>query len=161
MAFLTACVIPPTLSVGTEDAAPNSPPAIIAVRSDVEELPEPGPVTFDVGTTAGSLKIDLLDTDVNDALFVRIFVDYNNPDQLPPRTTCPAPASGNERRSATCNLTGLCVSQDTAKDSLLMTIVVFDREPLESVAPLYKALPAGGLSTERAYLLKCIVGAAN
>ena len=39
------CVIPPSLSVQT-DAGVDSPPSITSVRSDNQELPEPGPVLF-------------------------------------------------------------------------------------------------------------------
>src|SRR4051794_12317445 len=85
---LGGCVIPPNISVGDQDAGVNSPPAIVAVRSDVEELANPGPVVFDVGPSAGNLTIDLVDTDTADTLYVRVFVDYNRPSVQPARATC-------------------------------------------------------------------------
>src|SRR5258705_13511125 len=62
--LLVGCVIPPSLSVDNQDAGVNSPPAILAVRSDQQELPEPGPVVFDQGPTAGKLSLQVIDTDV-------------------------------------------------------------------------------------------------
>ena len=36
-------------------------------------------------------------------------------------------------------------------------VLVFDREPLTTgESPLYQAMPAGGLSATRTYLLKCM-----
>src|SRR6476619_2813232 len=54
--MLVGCVIPPSLSIGG-DAGVNSPPAILLVTSDQQALPEPGPVVFDVGPTAGDLSV--------------------------------------------------------------------------------------------------------
>src|SRR4051812_16833457 len=76
-ALCAGCVIPPSLSVDNQDAGVNSPPAILAVRSDQQELPEGENVIFDQGPTAGKLNVQLIDTDVADTLFVRVFVDYN------------------------------------------------------------------------------------
>lgn len=151
--FLVACVIPPSLSVDTQDAGIDSPPAIVSVRSDQTELPEPGPVLFAIGSTAGSLNLTLVDTDIGDTLYVRIFVDYNTPDPTPPRSTC-STASSTALRTATCPLNGLCETADLGQTRNL-TIVVFDRQVLDSGAPLYQSIPPGGMSTSRFYFLKC------
>lgn len=153
----TGCVIPPNISVGDQDAAVNSPPAILAVRNDITELAEPGPVVSDVGPTAGNMTIDLLDTDVGDTLYVRIFVDYGLPDPDNARATCTAVTSDTpQHRTATCDLRGLCKSTDVNKTPTpYMTVVVFDREVLDSGTPLYQAMPPGGLSTSRGYFLTC------
>jgi len=149
------CVIPPNLTVGTEDAGVNSPPAITSVASDEQELPEPGPVTFQQGT--GSMFLELLDTDLADTLFVRIFVNYNLPDQNPARSTCTAATTGAPKRTVTCDLTSLCEMNEVGlADPLSMTVVVFDRAPLEGPEPpKFQAMPEGGLSTSRFYQLNC------
>src|SRR5262245_52630320 len=109
---LAGCVIPPSLSVDIQDAGVNSPPAILSVTSDSQALPEPGPVVFDMGATAGDLSISLIDTDALDQLYVRIFVDYNTPNRLDARARCLAPPSPNPMRTATCTLNSLCVTDD-------------------------------------------------
>ncbi len=146
------CVIPPSLSVDNQDAGVNSPPAIVSVRSDQQELDEPGPVLFDQGT--GSLNLTLLDTDVNDTLYVRVFVNYYPLDPTPARAQCVAAAAMTAQRSATCDLTGLCQNADVGQ-TVGMQVVVFDRQPLDSGSPTFKAMPMGGLSTDRFYYLKC------
>ncbi|MBA3539323.1 MAG: hypothetical protein H0T79_06815 [Deltaproteobacteria bacterium] len=156
----TGCIFPPSLGVEKQDAGQNSPPSILTVRSDLEELPEPGPVVFDIGMTAGSMNFELLDTDGDDTLYVRIFVDYNNPIETPPRSTCTARELEGAKRTATCDLRGLCTMAELNQvPDPYMTIIVFDREPLESGAPTYQAMPPEGLSTSRGYFLKCRAGA--
>jgi hypothetical protein len=151
---MVGCVIPPSLSIG-EDAGINSPPAILAVAGDQQALPEPGPVGFDVGRTAGNLSVSLIDTDVTDTLYVRIFVNYNAPERLDARVRCPPSSTGTAQRSVTCNLSTLCTDTDVGVQQN-MTVVVFDREPLEDGSdPAFQAMPAPGLSTSRFYFLKC------
>ena len=160
MMSLTACVIPPSLSIG-EDAGVNAPPAILSVTSDQQALPEPGPVLFDIGSTAGDLSVSLIDTDLLDTLYVRIFVDYNLPNRLDARSKCTAPPNTTPTRTATCPLNSLCTMDDLGVQRN-MTIVVFDREPNDSGDgnPPFQAMPdgAGGLSTSRFYFLKCQPG---
>ncbi len=162
---LVGCVIPPSLKVDTQDAGVNSPPAIVAVSSDLQTLPEPGPLLFEQGTSS-QLNLTLLDTDIGETLYVRIFVDYNDPvlgpgaDPTPPRSTCVAASASTAQRTATCDLTGLCETQDVGQ-TRSMTVVVFDREPLDTGTPLYQAMKPDasgavtGLSTSRFYYLKC------
>ena len=160
LAFAGGCVFPPSLSVDTSDAGVDSPPAIVSVRSDLQELDQPGPVTFELGTPT-QLNLTLIDTDLADTLYVRVFVDYKDqvlgpgPDPTPPRSTCIAPAK-TAQRTATCDLTGLCQTPDVGQ-TRGMTIVVFDRPVVDTGAPLYQAFdPANpGLSTSRFYYLKC------
>ncbi len=158
---LAGCLFPPSLSVDTSDAGVDSPPAIVSVRSDLQELPEPGPVTFELGTSS-QLNLTLVDTDVSDTLYVRVFVGYNDPilgmgpDPTPPRSTCVAAAAKTAQRSATCDLTGLCQTPDVGQNRG-MTIVVFDRPVVDTATPLYQGVdPANpGMSTSRFYYLKC------
>ena len=154
MLTLVGCVIPPSLQVDNQDAGMNSPPAIMSVTSDQQALPEPGPVLFDRGASAGNLSLSLIDTDLMDTLYVRIFVDYNLPDRLPPRAQCMASPNMKPVRTVTCGLASLCALGDLNVQRS-MSIVVFDRPPLESGEPPFQQMPAGGLSTSRFYFLKC------
>ena len=154
-ALLGGCVIPPSLSVGNEDAGVNSPPAILAVRTDQQEFVEPGPVLVDRGTTAGTISMTLLDTDLGDTLYVRMFLDYTVTAPNPARVTCtaPPPMPASPQRTVSCDAGPLC--PPTGSGPFNMTVVVFDREPLESGTPAYQAMPPGGLKTSLFYFLKC------
>jgi hypothetical protein len=151
-----ACVFPPKLDVEAQDAGVNSPPAILGIRTDDQELPEPGPVIFDRGP--GTFNAELIDTDVDDELFVRVFVDYTIENPTAPRVLCTAPSNGKATRTVTCNTNALCLASDTANPDkqLNMHISVFDREPLESGDPPFQAMMEPGLSTSRFYFLKCV-----
>lgn len=150
---LVGCVIPPSLRV--EDGV-NSPPEILSITSDQLPFEEPGPVSVERGDMAGNVSVSLLDTDVGDTLYVRIFVDYNLPDRLPARVACvaaPAPTM-TQMRTATCSLAGLCAMTDVGMQRN-MTVVVFDRQPLDHGTDPQKMMGDGGLSTSRFYFLNC------
>ena len=154
--MLTGCIFPPNLGVEQQDAGVNSPPSILSVRTDQTELPEPGPVDIEVGQSS-PLNLTLLDTDINDKLYIRVFVDYSKTNQTSPRSTCPAATSGEATRTATCPMQGICLTTDVSSTTQhILQVMVFDREPLETgTAPLFQAMPMGGLSTDRTYLLNC------
>jgi hypothetical protein len=153
--IFVGCIIPPSLGVEQQDAGVNSPPAIISVRSDQNELPEPGPVDFEVGSMS-PLNLTLLDTDVNDKLYVRVFVDYSSKSPTAPRSSCTAASGDQAQRTASCALQGLCLPGDTLDNPHLMQVMVFDRQPLDpGELPLFQAMPPGGLSTDRTYQLIC------
>src|SRR5688572_25524132 len=90
--LLTGCIIPPSLSTGNEDAGVNSPPTITAVRTDAEDLFEPGPILLTRGE--GTISFELLDTDVKDTLVVRVFIGYRFDDPVSARSECMAPPTG-------------------------------------------------------------------
>lgn len=153
---VAGCVLPPTLSIDESDGGVNSPPAIIAVRSDEQELPEPGPVNFETGINAGSMAITLLDTDVDDTLYVSLFVNYTVAQPTAPRSTCSVAPTQSSQRTATCSLRALCLADEVNNTMpLFLTVQVFDRKPDEVKEPAFKAMPAGGLTTSRSYFLNC------
>ena len=148
------CVIPPSLRV--EDEESDSPPVITSVSGDGTQLADPGPVVLEQGSTTSSLVLELLDTDVRDDLYVRVFVDYNAPDRLPPRAGCRAPHNDDNpqaKRTATCNVSGLCLTADIGVQRGLM-IVVSDREPSDFGADP-QALMTPGQTSYRFYYLRC------
>lgn len=154
--MFASCVLPPSLQVDTTDAGANSPPAITSVRADGVDLPEYATVNFERGT--GTLNLSLWDTDVDDALSARLFVEYKSTDPTPPRASCEAGAGHTVVRSCTLDLTGLCQAADVGVPlpGRLMQLLVFDREVLTTgQQPLYQAMPEGGLSTSRTYYLIC------
>ena len=153
---LAACVIPPSLEVGGSDAAINSPPAITSIRTDGQELPPNSTVNFNVSDTP-TMNVDVIDTDLGDTLYVRAFVDYNPNNALDARSKCVAPPAADHPtadRSTTCDLRSLCVASDVGVTHDL-SVVVFDREPLDKGAPAFQAMPPGGLATSVFYHLDC------
>lgn len=151
--MFAGCVIPPSLSVDTTDAGANSAPAIVSVRADGVELPEYATVNFEQGV--GSLNLTLHDTDLNDTLFGKVFIEYKRTDPTPPRSNCQA-AGTTVQRTCTLDLAGLCQSADIGQQRL-MQVLVFDRQVLDTGEPLYQAMAAtsGGLSTSRTFFLRC------
>jgi len=155
--LLAGCIIPPSLSVGVEDASIDSPPSITSARSDLVELVEPGPYLFPTAPDAQNetINLTLLDTDVDDTLYVRIYVNYMVGIPTAPRSTCSAVSNGSAIRTTTCSLAALCLPSDPSGGFQIMEIVVFDRQPLDVGTPTFKAIPAGGESTTRTFQLGC------
>ena len=152
----TGCLIPPSLSVDNQDAGVNSPPTITAVRSEDKALSEADPLRpliLSPGENT-TLSMSLLDTDPNDTLYVRVFVDYTADNPVGERGSCTAAPVEMPKRSCTVDARAVCVMNDIGK-TLNMTVVVFDRMPLESGDPPHQAMPEGGLSTTRFYFLSC------
>jgi hypothetical protein len=155
-AMSAGCIIPPSLSVDVQDAGIDSPPAILSVRSDNQELTEPGPVLFEVSNPMQTMNLQLIDTDITDTLYVGIYVDYTVTNPTPPRSTCTGATNGNAERTATCDLRALCLLNDVGQ-TRLMRIVVFDRivlDPGAGTGPTFMNTQ-GGDSTSRTYQLKC------
>lgn len=146
------CVIPPSLRIDEEN---DSPPVITEVSSGTP-LADPGPIVLEQGSTSTNLVLTLLDTDVRDDLHVRLFVDYNAPDRLPARAACEVPHNDDNpqaTRTATCNVSGLCLTADVGVQRGLM-IVVSDRKPMDFGADP-QALMMQGQSSYRFYYLRC------
>lgn len=162
MSLTAACILPPSLSVN-QDAGVNSPPAITAVRSNDQELPEPGPVNFVTGPSAGTMSISLVDTDVEDTLYVRLFVNYLGTKTPSPRSNCTAAPTMTSLRTTTCTLTAICTDTEVGLEggalpgSLYLTVQVFDREPDDFLLPAFKTMPEdqNGMTTSRGYLMNC------
>lgn len=150
--MLVGCVIPPSLSVDTTDAGANSAPAIISVRA-VAELPEYARVTFEKGVDE-TLNLTVHDTDLDDELFCKVFVEYRPDDPTPPRATSET-AGSTVTRSCTLSIAGLCQSADIGVERL-MQVYVFDRQIIEGETPLFQAMSSGGLSASRTYFLRCV-----
>jgi hypothetical protein len=152
--MFAGCVIPPSLSVDTTDAGLNSPPSIISVRADGVELPEWSTVNFEQGS--GTLNLIVYDTDLDDTLYPKVFVDYLLDDPTPPRSNCTQAGGHTVMRSSTCDLGALCQATDVASGQVLtMQVIVFDRQIIEGQVPFFQAMPPGGLQTTRTFNLRC------
>jgi hypothetical protein len=159
--MLTGCVIPPSLEVDQQDAGQNSPPAITAVRTDTAQVLEPGPLKIvkSPSGSAGSMNVEVVDTDGEDAVFVRLYVNYTVEAPTPSRAGCSIPA-GVARRDCSIVLDSVCFTEDFAADPInlpLLTVKVFDRRLLESGGtPLFQAMEdPTGLATGATYRMDC------
>jgi hypothetical protein len=150
-------VIPPSLSVDNQDAGVNSPPAITAVRAEDKALFEGdinNPAIF--VPNEGSLSLELVDTDISDTLYVRVYVDYTLDKPQNSRAQLTVPPIAKVKRTATVNVDNVCTADDTVGNKTFnMTVHVFDRELLDSGDPPFQAVPEGGLSASKFFFLKC------
>jgi hypothetical protein len=151
------CIIPPSLSVEKQDASVNSPPAILKVVADTTPLAEAQTVTFVMGTQS-QLVLSLVDTDLNETLTARVFVNYTIANPTPPRSQCAAPPNGAAvRADALCSLIALCETADIGKTQD-MTVVVFDKMLDDSVPPVFQYDGPDGLSASKFFHLQCMMG---
>jgi hypothetical protein len=148
---------PPPLSLDEPDARPNSPPGITSVRGQTgEEFKVGEPNTVIIETTS-TMTLTLVDSDVDDTLYVRGFRDYNPTDHPSASAVCnvgPSTPRSSER-TVTCSLAAYCGGAGTTPT---MDIVVSDRLPddggEDEVNPFYAVEPPG-LQATRTYPISC------
>lgn len=154
---VAGCIIPPSLSVEKQDASVNSPPGILKVVADTTALTEAQTVMFTMGTQS-QLVLSLIDTDLNDTLTARVFVNYTLANPTPPRSQCAAPPNGAAvRADVSCPLIALCQTADLGKTQD-MTVVVFDRMLDNSVPPVFQYDGPDGQSASKFFHLQCMMG---
>jgi hypothetical protein len=157
--MLTGCVIPPSLEVDQQDAGANSAPIITAVRTNTEQIREPGPLKVIRGASAGSLSVEVVDTDTAEPLFVRLYVDYTIEEPQAPRAECSAAGGGLALRDCAADLTALCTSDDVAappEDLPLVNVKVFDRMPMIAGDPPFQHMTdPNGLTSGLTFRLDC------
>lgn len=141
----SACIFPPELQVGTFDAGPSSPPSITGAGPAPDFL-FPGPMILDRQDTR-TLSIDVLDIDLNDVIFARLYVDYGRPNPEPAFAECQAAPTGEETRVLACPVNSLCNAiEDTDQGDHVLEAMVVDREFIADSAPeaedqaLYRAV---------------------
>jgi hypothetical protein len=101
------CVVPPPLQLDEPDAGANSPPTIISIRGDnAVEYQEQGVVALIRGQ--GSFTATLYDTDLDDTLYVRVFVNWTPENTVAANAACSATPlpTPSATRTATCDLVG-------------------------------------------------------
>lgn len=154
LSLLVGCVIPPSLSVENQDAGVNSPPAITAVRAESKALFEADTAVF--APNEGSLSLELIDTDINDTLYIRVFVDYTIDKPVNWRAALTVPSIAKVKRTGTVSVANVCTLDDVASNKTFnMTVHVFDRDLLDSGDPPFQAVPEGALSSSKFFFLQC------
>jgi hypothetical protein len=156
----SACLIPPQLEVADEDAGANSPPVILS-SGPAPEFSFPGPLLLDRNDER-RLNLTIDDNDLDDVVYVRLFIDYNKPDPTNFASNCSAPASGDVSRIADCALTNVCfgIAADD-QDEHFFEAIVADREfldesdPLAEDQPSFRAVPADARQSSAAWTVRC------
>lgn len=155
-AVLGGCVIPPPLQTDKPDAAVNHPPAFRSVKDGTgEELTRPGPHVFEVG--AGELRITAADTDTDDTLFYRMYIDYGLTTQTQVRADCSVSpgAMPTVERTTTCSLLGVC-TDDIATGTHVFELDLMDRQPISTPTRLYRDVTPPGEIVSYWWNITCV-----
>jgi hypothetical protein len=160
VAFQTACILPPSLEIGDFDAGPSSPPVITDSVSP-EEFRFPGPITLE-RSDPRFFSLTLADNDIDDTLFVRMYVDYAFDAPTNFASDCTAVPTGSIQRQASCPAARLCDNVPATDDAFhALEVMVSDREflpagdPQALGQPAFRAVAKGANPTIRAWLLAC------
>lgn len=160
LALGAGCVWPAPLNLEGADAGPGSPP-IILTSGPAPEFSFPGPLVLDRSENP-LLSLTVRDNDLEDELYVRLYVDYGLPDQRPARSGCVIPPSGELERVGQCAVTPVCgdIPNDDEEVHYLEAVIA-DRAFLEETdrppeqLP-HRGLPATAASSIRAWMVRCL-----
>jgi hypothetical protein len=146
----TACFIPVPLELDQQDAGPSAPPVLESVSP-----PEFAPPTMVVEPAdQRRLLLTLRDVDLDDTLFVQIYIDYAKPNPNNFVASCTALPNGDQIRVADCSTANLC-QQISDTEEHLFEIMVADREFLDEGEPAFRALPETAASSIRGWEIVC------
>lgn len=160
------CVVPPPLEIGGADAGPSANPAFVSASPS--ELAFPGPNTIDRGPIIVDrgdqrrLSLTLTDADLDDTLYVRIYVNYGTLYVNSSASDCSAPPSGELTRVADCSIASFCnLVGETDTSQQFVEAVVADREflsesdPRAEGQPPFRALPEDAAYSFRSWPMVC------
>jgi len=143
-----ACLIPPDLEPASQDAGGGSPPVILSAQP--AEFAFPGPIVLERGDLR-TLSLEVKDADIEDTLFVQLYVDYNRPptnEPTPAYAACQVAPNGTATRLIACDTGALCNSIEPGSetiDHVLEAMVadrsfILDSDPQAFGQPPYRAL---------------------
>lgn len=154
------CVVPVPLELETADAGPTAQPELVSAAPG--EFDFPGPLALDPGDQR-RMSLTLRDRDLEDTLYVRMFVDYGLPNQTGFVSDCVAVPSGALTRIADCSTSAICNSV-TDSDKHVLEAMVSDREFLPTGDPraagqdAFRELPIDAAFDYRFWQLTCTQG---
>lgn len=129
----SSCIIPPALEVEVDDAGVSSPPVI---QSSAAPFEFPGPFTLSRDDTDAVISLTLYDLDLEDSLFVRLFLDYDPTSGAGLVADCTAPPTGDSNRVASCPASTICNRIDESDTNLhTLEAMVTDRPWLTADDP--------------------------
>ncbi len=154
-----SCIYPAPLELDTPDAGPSAVPVIVSASP--AEFAFPGVVALDRHDQR-TMFLSVSDADLEDNLYVRLYVDYGRPYQAGFLGECNAVPSGEPIRVADCSVSSLCNSIEETDTGLhVLEAMVADRafltesNPLAQDQPPFRRLPSNAASSLRAWLMEC------
>jgi hypothetical protein len=153
------CVVPVPLELETADAGPTALPEFVSAAPGEFEFP--GPVVLDHGDQR-RMSITLRDRDLDDTLYVRMYVDYGLPNETAVVSDCVAVPSTTLTRIADCSTAAICTSIADS-DKHILEAMVSDREflpigdPRGMGQPLFREVPFDAAFNFRYWQLTCSV----
>jgi hypothetical protein len=155
------CVWPAPVELESADGGPGSPPVIIS-SGPAPEFALPGPLVLDRSDNP-LLSLTVRDNDIDEELFVRLYVDYGiDGEQRPARSGCVIPPSGAIERVGQCAVTPVCGDiEDDDESEHLLEAMIADRRFLEETdrppeQPPHRGLPADAAYSIRAWIMRCL-----
>jgi hypothetical protein len=137
------CVLPADLEPAGADAGPSSPPVILVASPPDFALPGPVLVSRENSPTARDVNVD-------ETLYVRLFVDYAQPPDLQPRpgrADCQEGPNGTTERIIDCSTNALCsdIPDDDTSNHVLEAMIVdrtflLDGDPAAEGQPPFRAI---------------------
>jgi hypothetical protein len=142
------CVLPADLEPAGADAGPSAPPVILSV-TPADAFSPPGPIVVS-RESSPEMGLRARDIDLNDFLYVRLFVDYKQPPDFaarPGRADCQLAPTGTAIRVITCETTALCtdIEEDDTSDHVLEAMIsdspfILGGDPLAMGQPEFRAV---------------------
>lgn len=141
----SGCIFPTNLEVSSGDAGPSSPPIIVSA-GPADDFRFPGPIILDRQDTR-TLSLNVIDNDIDDVIFVRLYVDYGRPNPEPAFAECQAAPTGEATRVLACPVNSLCnpIGDSDTSNHFLEAMVVdreflADSDPAAEGQPLFRAV---------------------
>lgn len=129
----SGCILTPNLDVEGGDAGPSSPPVI---ASSAPPFEFPGPFVLERDNTDATLSLTIRDNDIDDTVFVRVFLDYDPETGAGLVSDCGAAPESGIQRSVDCPLALACSLVDEGDTGThVLEAVVTDRDWLMSDDP--------------------------
>jgi len=121
-----SCILPPELEVGGFDAGRSSPPVV--VDAEPVQLKFPGPIMLE-REDQRTLVLEIEDNDIEDTVYVQLYVDYSEDRAQPAHASCQASVTGTKTRRANCRVANICNAVDDLDTSThVLEAMVSDRE---------------------------------
>ena len=161
--LLGGCLFSPDLSVDEDEFTAPYPPVIF---SSADPFEFPGPLLINRGETR-ILSVTVLDNDIDDTIFMRLYVDYTLENPLPALSECSAPSSEFEARIlTTCPMSAVCNLIPVGADDelhILEALVsdspfVTDSDPIAEGQPAFRAIadPVNSTPVVRSWPFRCV-----
>lgn len=163
MPSLGGCFFSPDLTAEENLITAPYPPVIFSA-ADPFEFPGPLLINRDESRT---LSVTVMDNDIEDTIFMRLYVDYLLDNPLPALSECSAPSSEFEARIiTTCSMSAVCNPIPVGGDDEIHILEVLvsdspfipDSSPLAEGQPGFRAIedPVNSIPVIRSWPFRCV-----